>query len=150
MKSVIISRCLLGDNVRYDGGNCLLPLSQLESLRKHCHLIPVCPEVMANMGTPRDPIEFLNNKIINKKGEDLSLQFDPVKKELDQIIRKHNIKYALLKEFSPSCGVTQLYSGHFDGEIIKGSGIIAAYLENMGVKTFSEEHVEDLLSQLMI
>jgi uncharacterized protein YbbK (DUF523 family) len=145
MESLLISKCLFGENVRYDGGNCLLRGDYIARLKHRYNLVFICPEIMAGMSVPREPIEFLNDRIIDKAGNDLTESFDMVKEEISKLVQKHNIKYALLKDFSPSCGSTEIYDGSFTGKTIKGDGIISRALKSSGVKVFSEKNIESLL-----
>jgi len=141
MKSILISKCLLGDLVRYDGGHCLLSPNDIKTLKSHFDLVPVCPEVMAGMSIPRAPIEYKNNRIINKNDEDLTSLFSPVMDELISLINKNNIEYAILKDESPSCGSTEIYDGSFSGNKIKGEGIITKFLRALGVEVISEKNL---------
>lgn len=146
MKPLLISKCLLGENVRYDGGNCLIQGEKLQAIKEKFKLFPICPEVMANMSIPRGPIEILRGKIINKKNDDLTDLFIPVKHSLSELIKMNRIKFALLKEFSPSCGVSQIHNGHFDGGTIEGKGLITSYLLTLGVNVYSENDIAELLA----
>ncbi len=148
MKNILISSCLLGENVRYDGGNCLITHSLLNKLEKKFNLISVCPELLAGMGVPRAPIEIKNNEIINEQGKKLTHLFDPVKDHIDALVKDKKIKIAVLKEFSPSCGSHQIYDGSFSGQIIDGEGIISKYLKELGVTVYSEKNLSKLLSSL--
>lgn len=145
MKTLLISKCLLGENVRYDGGNCHLGAKVLQDLEKKYNLIPLCPELLAGLGVPRNPIELRKGKIFNEQGNDLTPLFFPVLDDLKNLVKKHQIEFALLKEDSPSCGVKRVYSGNFDGEKIDGQGLITSYLRDLGVIVCSELNVEKLL-----
>ncbi len=83
MNNILISSCLLGENVRYDGGNCLIAYSDLKQLKANYHLVSICPELLAGLGVPRLPIEIHKNDIINQKGEKLTNLFCPVKKQVE-------------------------------------------------------------------
>lgn len=147
MKGVLVSKCLLGDNVRYDGDHCKLRQDYLSRLKSKFELFPICPEVMAGLGVPREPIELKNNLIIDQVGNDKTSLFTPVKMELEKLIQEKQIKYALLKEFSPSCGSNKIYDGTFSGKIIDGQGIITKFLLDLGLEIFSEEEIEELLNE---
>jgi uncharacterized protein YbbK (DUF523 family) len=147
MKSLLISKCLFGENVRYDGGNCLLRGDYIARLKNKFNLVFICPEVMAGMSVPREPIENINGTIVDKAGNDYTESFDPVKKEIFNLVKKNNITLALLKEFSPSCGSSKIYDGHFSGEVIDGEGIIAKQLRAYGVEVYSELQIEILLKK---
>ncbi len=146
MKKILISKCLLGENVRYDGGNCLLRSDQIARLKSKYNIIAVCPEVMAGMGIPRDPIEISNGKIVDKNGNDYSSEFVKVCDDIKKLVASENISLALLKEFSPSCGSSKIYDGSFSGKIIFGEGIITKALKETGVIVYSEKQIDELLN----
>lgn len=145
MEKLLISACLLGDDVRYDGRNCFIGENVISKLKKRYELISICPEVMSGMGVPRDPVELRDHCIVKADGEDITALFNPVKNHLSNLILKHSLKKALLKEKSPSCGVETIYSGNFDGKLVSGMGIIARYLYEEGLSVYSENQVMKLL-----
>lgn len=145
MKSLLISSCLLGENVRYDGGNCEIAAELLSQIKNKFQIISLCPEVTAGFSTPRNPIELSEGKIINAQGRDLTYMFDKALLKIDELVKEHNITLALMKESSPSCGVSNIYDGTFSGNIIDGSGIITSYLKNKNIKVFSENQLLELL-----
>jgi len=144
-EKILVSRCLLGENVRYDGGNCLVNKSKLAKIEKNFEIIPICPEVLAGMSIPREPIELINNSIYNEKNEKLDDMFIPVFNYLKILIVKNKIKYALLKEFSPSCGVHEVYDGTFSGKTVSGMGLVTSFLKKEGVTVFSEYEMNQLI-----
>lgn len=146
MKSILISRCLLGEAVRYDGGHCMISQEQVQKLRRQFTIIPICPELMAGLSVPRNPIEYKDGKIINEQGEDLTHIFDSVFTELDKLIQDHHIQVAILKESSPSCGRHQVYDGSFSGNKVLGQGIVTEYLLKKNIAVYSENEIDELLS----
>ncbi|MAX65586.1 MAG: DUF523 domain-containing protein [Bacteriovoracaceae bacterium] len=148
MKPLLISHCLLGEKVRYDGGHCLLATSVIKRLKREYELIPVCPEVMAGLSVPRLPIEIVDGRIRTKDFEDLTDLFIPVKKRIKKIVETHKIQRALLKERSPSCGSRYIYDGHFSGNLVAGEGIICTFLKELNVEVFSENEVDQLMGNL--
>ena len=146
MKSkLLISRCLVGENVRYDGGHCKIGDSELTQLSLKYELIFVCPEVLANMTIPRKPIEIVGDRILTQDGEDKTSDLDAAADKILKMVSEYNIKFALLKESSPSCGVSEIYDGSFSGKKIQGSGVIARKLEDIGIQIFSENQISELL-----
>jgi len=145
MKSLLVSHCLFGENVRYDGGNCQVRADYLARLKHKYNLIFICPEVMAGMSVPRAPIELKDGQVIDQQGNDLTTQFDRVKDHLKQLVQDNQIEIALLKDHSPSCGPRMVYDGSFSGLLIPGQGHIASFLANLGIKLYSESQVEELL-----
>ena len=143
MEKILISACLVGDKVRYDGKGQYNPLIQ-ELLEKY-ELVPFCPEVEGGLKTPRTPSEIVGDKVISKAGRDVTHQFfDGAKKAL-MICQYLNIKIAILKDHSPSCGVNEIHDGKFSGKLIKGKGITAALLEKNGIKVISDSDISSLL-----
>lgn len=144
--NVLISRCLLGINCRYDGKN-----NKIKNLREKfpkINFIDVCPEVDSGMKTPRKPCEIKNSKIINIDGEDFTKEFKIGSQIALDLCKKYNIKIALLKAKSPSCGKDYIYDGNFDKNLINGDGITCQVLKKNGIIIFSEEEIEDFYSYI--
>ncbi len=145
MKTLLVSHCLFGENVRYDGGNCKVRADYIARLKNHYKLIFICPEVMAGLSVPRDPIERLGSKIVDQQGMDLTEKFDDVLLKIQELVKSNGIEFALLKEFSPSCAPAKIYDGTFSGNIQPGLGIVAQALQELGLRLYSEESIEELL-----
>jgi uncharacterized protein YbbK (DUF523 family) len=137
---IIVSACLLGENVRYDGNNCLINDPWLQSLIHDGHVISICPEVKAGMGIPRESVELQQGKVIGKSGKDYSPQFQPVFQYLDEITTDNNVVLAILKDKSPSCGVDYIYDGTFSGNVVPGKGVVAEFLDDQ-MPTYSEKEL---------
>lgn len=144
MKKVLISQCLIGENVRYDGGNCLV--TQLNELKEKYDLVPVCPELLAGLGVPREPIERVGDEIITKSGVEITSSFIPVFETIEKMIEENKIEMAIMKENSPSCGVHKVYDGSFSGVKIDGSGLISEKLRSLGLKVYSDQEILLLLN----
>ncbi len=143
MEKLLISACILGVDCKYNGKNNYNPL--VEKLKERYILIPICPEEMGGLSTPRNPSEILNDKVISSAGDDVTNNFfDGANKALD-IAKKDNISKALLKEGSPSCGSNYIYDGTFTKTKINGMGITARLLKNNNIKIYTEEEIELLL-----
>ncbi|SFV50406.1 Purine nucleoside phosphorylase [hydrothermal vent metagenome] len=137
-KKLLISSCLIGENVKYNGKNNLIDLTQL---REKYELIPFCPEVAGGLPTPRPPSEIISTtplKLINCQGEDVTDNFIKGAKKTVDLVKKEGIKKALLKANSPSCSSTFVYDGTFSGKLIKGKGVTTLFLEEIGVEVFDE------------
>lgn len=146
MKKLLISRCLIGDKCRYDGLAKPLPASTLEALKKKYELIPICPEVMGGLTTPRIANERRENRVIRKDGVDVSKAFCDGANQCLDIAKKTHVDIALLKERSPSCGVHFIYDGSFLGRLIPGEGVFKELLrEKTDIKICSEEEIDQLL-----
>lgn len=133
----IVSACLCGQNVRYDGK--AKTNEKIKKLVKEGKAIPVCPEVEGGLPVPRHPCEIQNNKVINDLGEDKTINFEIGAEKALQLCKKHDIKKAILKEKSPSCGSKFVYDGTFSNTIIPGQGITAKLLKEHGIEVISDE-----------
>ena len=143
MERILISACLVGDNVKYNGGNNKSPL--IDKLLEKYELIPFCPEVEGGLPTPRIPSEIYKGRVINKEGKDVTKQFKEGAELALNICKYLQIKVAILKDQSPSCGSKEIHDGRFSGRLIKGKGITATLLEQSGIKVYSENEIEELL-----
>jgi uncharacterized protein YbbK (DUF523 family) len=141
--NLIISTCLCGNNTKYNGGNNLI--DRLNEIEAKFNLIHICPEVFGGLSTPRNPSEILGDKVISNKGLDVSNNFINGANQAVELAKKYNVKYALLKEGSPSCGVHKIYDGTFTGTKIDGNGITTFMLKELGVIVFSENEIDELL-----
>ena len=141
MEALLISACLLGDNCKYSGGNNALPDSVLDRLRARYRLVPVCPEVMGGLPTPRLPSERRGDRVVNRAGEDVTAAFQSGAEAALAQARLHGCSRALLKSNSPSCGSGTIYDGSFSGKLIPGDGVCAALLKADGLEVFGEKHV---------
>lgn len=146
MEKILISACLFGENVRYDGKNSVLDDPVLESWREEGRLVVLCPEVAGGLPVPRPPCERDpdSGRILSQDGKDFSAAYQKGAEIALELVQKHNIRYALLKERSPSCGVNMIYDGRFSGTKIPGQGLSAQYLNDHGVKTYSEFDLDRL------
>ena len=134
---IIVSACLVGINCRYDGGNNAN--QKVIELVNKGFAIPVCPEQLGGLPTPRIPAEIIRNKVINKNDEDITDYFKKGARETLQISKLANCREAILKQNSPSCGYGKIYDGTHTGKIIAGKGITAKLLEDNGIKVIAEE-----------
>lgn len=144
-ENVLISACLLGDNCRYDGLNQKIDF--IDKLTKYYNLIPFCPEVSGGLKTPRLPSEIKGDKVINRKGEDVTRYFNQGAFLASSICLSKNIKFAILKEESPSCGVYKIHDGNFKNNIIDGKGITTRKLLGQNIKVVNEIEARKLIEQ---
>jgi uncharacterized protein YbbK (DUF523 family) len=145
MEKILISACLIGDKVRYDGRSNYTPL--IKQLMEKYELIPFCPEVEGGLLVPRNPSEQKNHKVFDNKGKEVTAYFEKGAELAYNICLYLNIRIAILKERSPSCGVHQVYDGSFSGKLVNGMGVTAKYLKQKGVAVFNEEEILSLLNQ---
>jgi uncharacterized protein YbbK (DUF523 family) len=128
----LCSACLLGIKCRYDGLSS--DNSDVIKLAAEETLIPVCPEQLGGLGTPREVSEIRNGRVISIKGEDVTASFEHGARETLKIAKLYGIREAILKQKSPSCGYGMIYDGTFSGKLIKGNGITAELLSQNGIK----------------
>ncbi|WP_286263516.1 DUF523 domain-containing protein [Thalassotalea atypica] len=147
MKKILVSACFLGANVRYDGVVKALDHQRLLKWRKEGRLISVCPEVAGGLPTPRAPAELQpkSSLIVDNLGVDVTNAFLHGAKHALQLCRMHGIKYALLKEYSPSCGSEQIYDGSFNQQKINGMGVTARLLKENDITVYSELTLGELI-----
>lgn len=142
--NVLVSACLMGFGCRYDGG--VRRLSCLDALGEHHVLIPVCPEVMGGLPTPRPPSEIRDGRVITRDGRDVTQAFLRGAQEAARLAQACGCGCALLKERSPSCGLGQVYDGTFTGTLTDGDGLCARLLVGRGLRVIGESQVEELLA----
>lgn len=145
MQNVLISACLLGVDCKYNGSNNKLDDEIIHSLKEKYNLIPVCPEILGGMPTPRNPIEISDGKVFDYDGEEFTKEFEKGSEEVLKLAKLYNSSIAILKENSPSCGSNYIYDGTFNHQKIKGMGIAAQKLSKENIKLFTEENVKILL-----
>lgn len=137
-EKAMISACLLGVNCKYDGGNNRLPDETIGKLVSQYELIPVCPECYGGLTTPRTPSERLGDRVVSKTGVDVTAQFNKGAEAALYLARLFNVKTAILKANSPSCGIGTIYDGTFTGTLAGGDGVTAELLKTHGIKIMNE------------
>lgn len=140
---ILISGCLLGICCRYDGASKPHPLA-MELVKNH-ELVPVCPEQLGGLPTPRPPAERQGELIIAKTGLDVTEQYRRGAEETLKLCRLLNCEAAVLKERSPSCGSGEIYDGTFTGTLISGNGATAELLKTNGIPVYGESGIPELL-----
>lgn len=140
MPKILVSACLLGMCCRYDGRSC--PNSAVTALSDRYELIPVCPEQLGGLPTPRTPSERVGDKVIMKDGTDVTCQYNKGAAEVLRLTELLDISIAVLKSRSPSCGKGQIYNGAFDGGLTEGNGVTADLLIRNGIRVFTEEETD--------
>ena len=137
---VIVSACLLGRNCKYNGGNNYD--KKVAAFLEDKEVIPVCPEELAGLGTPRTPMEIVNGVLINRDGVVVD---GPVRAAVAKIleeIKGQAIECAILKSRSPTCGVRQVYDGSFTGTLVDGAGTLAHALIDAGYTVLDNEDID--------
>lgn len=142
-EKLLVSACLLGENCKYSGGNNYDPVVQ--ALRERFELVPVCPERLGGLPTPRIPSERVGKKVLNREGTDLTDAFRLGAERTLAIAAAHGVRRAVLQERSPSCGCGLIYDGSFSGRLVPGMGMTAQLLADNGVKVFGGSEAGALL-----
>ena len=141
---LLISACLLGCRCRYDGAS--KPQPWIAALAERHTLVPVCPEQMGGLATPRPPAERQGDRVVTKEGADVTAQYRRGAEEALRLCRLFDCQAALLKERSPSCGCGSVYDGTFTGALTAGDGVTAELLRAEGVPVYGESRAEELLN----
>ena len=143
--NILVSRCLLGEPCRYDGKSKHYP--GLERLEQAGHvLVPVCPEVLGGLSTPRPPAEVQpDGRVVNRAGTDVTAEYESGARRALELAQQHCCSAAVLKANSPSCGSRAVYDGTFSRTLVPGQGIAARLLAEAGLQVVDEEHLDDLL-----
>jgi uncharacterized protein YbbK (DUF523 family) len=154
MEKVLISACLLGDRVRYNGGDAKLESKVIDKWIADGRAVSWCPEVSAGMSVPRAPAEIIGTSgfavldgfavVLDEEGEDVTRPLvDGAQKAL-HLAKSQGVRVAVLKDGSPSCGRTYIHNGHFRGIRKRGEpGVTAALLQRHGIAVFSEHQIAD-------
>lgn len=146
MANLLVSACLAGCECRYKGDSCkneaVLALSETHTL------IPVCPEQLGGLATPRNPAERQGEKVISCTGEDVTAQYRKGAETAAQIAALCGAKAAILKANSPSCGKGIIYDGSFTGAKCEGNGVAAQLLLDAGLAVFTENEMDAFLAFL--
>ncbi|MEL6663887.1 MAG: DUF523 domain-containing protein [Pseudomonadota bacterium] len=156
---ILVSACLLGRPVRYDGKGLFPETDRIGDWNSLGWLVQLCPEVAAGFPTPRPPAEIEPNATSSRVLEGKARIFEDTGKDVTdafllgadiavQTAKQHNCKFALLTDGSPSCGSTFVYNGTFDGTRQPGTGVVAQALRMEGVEVFSLQTIEDLAARL--
>ncbi|WP_432356035.1 DUF523 domain-containing protein [Sporosarcina sp. A2] len=154
---ILVSSCLAGLQVRYNGTHCLN--HRISKLIEEGQAIPVCPELLGGFSTPREPAEIIGGngedvldgkaKVVEKSGKDVTElyikgAYTTLKKAKDV-----NATVVVLKEYSPSCGSSTIYNGKFLGEKVAGNGVTTALLRRNGLQVISEEQFADNFDEII-
>jgi len=141
---ILVSSCLLGEKVRYDGGDNGLTSLLFLKWEKEGRLVSFCPECAGGLTTPRTPAERVGNRVLTKTGEDVTAEFFYGAELSVELAKRLEIKVAILKTRSPSCGSGVIYDGKFAKRLIAGNGMTTDALIAAGIKVFSEDELEEL------
>lgn len=159
MHKVLVSRCLLGHRVRYDGG-AHGPYDLLQQWLDEGRVVALCPEVAGGLPTPRPPAEIAGGQgaqvldgrlpVLTIDGADVTSAFVAGAQQALALVHEHGIRLALLKARSPSCGNLENYDGSFRGVRVAGEGVTAALLRRAGVQVFNEQQLDEARQALQV
>lgn len=153
MSKILVSACLIGQKVRFDAKDCLQSHPAFQQWIREGKVVAICPEMAGGLPTPRPPSEIEPGKnaqdVLNRKGAVLSIQGEDVsgeyirgaEKALD-LAKKNNIRVAILKARSPSCGSKQVYDGTHSKSLVDGMGVTAKLLSDNGIAVFDETEID--------
>ncbi|MEE6449372.1 DUF523 domain-containing protein [Gottfriedia acidiceleris] len=144
---ILVSSCLAGLEVRYNGTHCLN--NKISKLVEENKAITICPELLGGFSTPREPAEIIGGngedvldgkaKVVDKSGKDVTLLYIRGAYATLEKAKEMKATVVVLKENSPSCGSSKIYNGDFIGKKIDGMGVTSALLTKNGFKVISEE-----------
>lgn len=157
MRKILISRCLLGHRVRYDGG-AHGPFDLLQQWQSEGRVVALCPEVAGGLPTPRPPAEITGGqgaqvlegkvRVLTDADADVTAAFVAGAEAALRLVHLHDLRIAVLKARSPSCGNLQNYDGSFSGQLVDGEGVTAALLRRHGVQVFNESQLVEAATEL--
>ncbi|KQO79862.1 DUF523 domain-containing protein [Rhizobium sp. Leaf262] len=154
---ILISACLLGHAVRYDGKGKPLSYPAIDRWRQEGRLVTICPEMAGGMAVPRPPAEIEGGacgldvlqgraRVLEVTGGDVTAQFIAGAEKALAFAKDNGCDYALLIDGSPSCGSVAVYDGSFSGRKHAGNGVTAALLAQAGITVFSDGEIDALVA----
>ena len=129
---IAVSECLLGDNCKYNGGNNFS--EKVAKFVQGHEVIPVCPEVMGGLPTPRESSEIVDGVVRHKDGVSVDEEFRRGAEIALKKVLENGVELVILQSRSPSCGVKEIYDGTFSGTLIPGQGVFAKLLTENGIE----------------
>ena len=145
MQKILVSACLLGCPVRYDGQSKPVHHEQLERLNARGWLVPFCPETAGGLPTPRPAAEIQEDgRVMTACGKDVTCSFVKGAELALETCQREHIHTAILKQSSPSCGSKLIYDGQFHQKKIHGQGLTAKLLQQHQIQVLSEDDLDQL------
>jgi uncharacterized protein YbbK (DUF523 family) len=158
MEKILVSACLMGNKVRYNGDCLSIEYADIEWLNRCCEIVCFCPEVASGLPTPRAPAEIVGGvgrevlagtaTVLGNDGIDVTDFFLTGAQLTLDFCLNHGVKYAILAESSPSCGSQAVYDGTFSGTKVPGRGVTVELLESNGITVFSQHNIASLRDAL--
>ena len=144
MKKILVSECLYGGRaVRYDAREIQLEDRVFLKWKEEGRLIPICPEILGGLSTPRASAQRLGDRILTEDGADVTREYTLGALKTIEIAKENEIAFAIMKQSSPSCGSKIIYDGTFTNKKQPGQGLAVEYLRREGIMVFSEEEIEE-------
>ncbi len=143
MKCIAVSKCLLGYPCRYDGKS--VPCADVIALMEKYELIPLCPEELGGLPTPRIPAEMVGDRVIRRDGVDVTAEYKLGAKIALTYALEKGCSMAILKSKSPSCGKGTVYDGSFTKTLTHGDGITVRLFESKGIQVINEKETDKLI-----
>jgi uncharacterized protein YbbK (DUF523 family) len=152
MEKILVSACLVGAKVRYDGADNWCDNMVFSKWLAEGRIVMVCPEVVSGCLIPRPPVEIVGtgggagvlkgtSRVLTKDDVDISDMFISGARITLELVLQENIRIAILKSKSPSCGSTKIYDGSFSNTIVDGDGVTVSLLRQEGIEVYSEEEI---------
>ena len=158
MIRVLVSACLLGERVRYNGGSAESGDALLAKWLDEGRVVPFCPEVAGGLGVPRPAAEIDGNggeavldgaaSVLTRASDDVTANFLRGAQLALAAAHTQGARLAILKDGSPSCGSDSIYDGTFTGSRRQGHGVTTALLERHGIRVFSEARMAEAAAYL--
>ncbi len=139
---ILVSACLLGINCKYNGFNNY-NIDVINYVKKH-ECLPICPEQLSGLTTPRACMEIINGKVFDEEGTDYTKKLNNGCNEVQKYIDMFKPNLAILKSKSPTCGYGKIYDGTFSKTVIQGNGVVASLIERNNIKIITEENLRNL------
>lgn len=159
MNKILISACLAGFPVRYNGSEKKTVLRFLDRWQREQRLVVFCPELAAGFPTPRPSAEIIPShsrnaviasgaRVVEDTGSDVTEQYVLGAWLALEMAQQHHCRFALLTDGSPSCGSRTIYTGDFNGETVAGNGVTAELLRSKGLEVFSDGEILSLIERV--
>jgi uncharacterized protein YbbK (DUF523 family) len=158
MKKILVSACLVGQRVRFDGKDAAPDGDTLGRWSREGRLVTICPEVAGGLGVPRPAAEIQRGtgadvlearaEVRTREGRDVTEAFLLGARQALALAEQHGIRIAVLKARSPSCGKGRIHDGTFSRSHRDGDGVAAALLAKAGVAVFTDEELDDAAAHL--
>jgi len=157
---ILVSSCLLGQPIRYNGSAKSAAHPLLEQWRQEGRLVAICPELSAGFGVPRPAAEIAEARdgeavlagaasVIEATGGDVTDLYVAGAQSALALALEHDCRFAVLTDGSPSCGSGFIYDGSFGGRRHAGIGVTTALLRQHGIEVFAETEIDVLQARLL-